>query len=339
MSDTDSHTPADTGQIPIIAPRAASSGQKPPIPDGYVLVPRAKLIRRIGPRSLIGIVVTVAAFATGMGVAGGVLYAYYDNQLSSFEQHLAAPYNQANQQFKAEATKVNQQVNGVVGQIKQLTAPLRSAAADPKALTDLPTSVGKSIWQVHTSGTAGQTVAGSAFVVSSDSTGSYLLTSYSLVQAATVSPGPTVNVSQGTGGSTPAQLYNWSKSADLALLHINTPNLPVVSWVPQATANTAIGLRVYAMGAYGARNAAADPGNVIDASTDGYQISMPLGTGYIGGPVVLSNGQVLAVGVTNYQPMGITGGAVPFVPGLQTACGTVLSCSSKTISAGVANGG
>jgi S1-C subfamily serine protease len=87
------------------------------------------------------------------------------------------------------------------------------------------------VWFVRTLDEAGQPSVGSAFVAFSDSSQSFLLASFTTVRAATGEPGPDVVVRKGDDEMR-AELTAWDPANDLALLTVDRPNLPALTWAP-----------------------------------------------------------------------------------------------------------
>ena len=77
---------------------------------------------------------------------------------------------------------------------------LQKFAASGSTLTGLLDKARPSVWFVSTLDQAGAPSVGSAFVVFSDNQTSFLLASYTTIQAATQQPGPAVTLAQARRG-------------------------------------------------------------------------------------------------------------------------------------------
>jgi len=141
-----------------------------------------------------------------------------------------------------------------------------------------------------------------------------------------------VTVRQG-GTSMTVSVYNWDPPTDLALIIIpkgNTPALPTAS----ASPGPQIGDRVFSVAGIGSLGAQATQGAVSDVSSAGIEHTAPVGQAFQGGPLVNSDGQVVAVASRGYAPLNFTSDSVWFAPLIQDACNRVLSCPNGTFSAG-----
>jgi S1-C subfamily serine protease len=273
----------------------------------------------------------ILAFAIGAGFSGVVLFSYYQ-----FRQ------NQAD-------TKVNALISGYKGQFARAEADLNAAVAAAKAniatqlkgaqalqsgpaqVAALIKQVAPSVFFVHTLDASGQPAVGTAFVVSSNSNQSLLLTSYTTVTAATRAPGPPVYVSQGDAGAqTPVTVRTWDPQYDLALLILPKGGLTPLS-AASTTPSAQPGDRLFAVSGLGAAGASLTQGSVIDVSSSGLQVDASIGTSFQGGPLIDQSGHVVAVGSRSYAPLGFTSDGTYFVPFVEAACNKVLSCPGGTL--------
>jgi S1-C subfamily serine protease len=186
---------------------------------------------------------------------------------------------------------------------------------------------------VQTRDEQGATEVGSAFVVANTDTQSLLLTSLDVVASSTIAPGPEIRVQQGDKDLV-AQLWSWDGDLDVALLIVDDPELPALEWASDETAARALSSGVYVVGAQGGLGATAIPGSVIDQNAAGFQHTAVIGTAYRGGPILTNKGEVLGLASLAYQPLGYDPGEVHFSPPIGRACGTVLTCSGATPTAG-----
>jgi S1-C subfamily serine protease len=304
----------------------------PPAPGGLLPTTRRGMFRyRVLPRSVIGVSVMILAFAIGAGFSGVVLFSYYQ-----FRQ------NQAND-------KVNSLISGYKGQFAKAEADLNAAVAaaranidnqlknvqsqqiSPTQIAGLVKQVAPSVYFVRTKDASGQPSVGTAFVISSNSSQSLLLTSYATVAAATVAPGPSVTVSQGdSSSSTPVTVKTWDKNYDLALLILPKGGLTPITAAPTSPAPTP-GDRLFLVSGLGTAGASVIDGTVVDASSSGLLMDAPLGTPFQGGPIINLSGQVVAVGSRSYAPLNFTSDTTFFVPYVEAACAQVLSCPGGTL--------
>lgn len=279
---------------------------------------------RVLPKSVLGISMLILAFGLGAAVSGTALYMNYqykkdrsDALVRTFDARAA----RARETLKADATNAR-------AQIQTDLAPLRKLAATGETLETLLNKSQPSIWAVRTYDEAGQAVIGTAFVVASDSEKSFLVTSFNVVRAATVKPGPDILLRKGDE-ELKATLWTWQEDRDLALLILDKPSLPRLEWA--APTDTKLGTQVFALSGLGTAGGAITQGFVADVSTSGIQHTAPTGTSFQGGPIMNDRGKVVAVASRVYAPLGFTSDGVWFAPPISAACQKILKCPAGQV--------
>jgi S1-C subfamily serine protease len=277
---------------------------------------------RVIPKTVLGISFTMLVAGLAMAVSGTLLFMQYrfrQDESDALVRNFPA-------QVRLGQRAVQNEGNNARALIQQDLAPLQKLAATSKTLNDVVTAAGPSVWAVRTRDVDGQGVGGSAFVVASDDQKAFLLTSLAVVRASTAKPGPEIKVRKGDN-EVAATLWTWDEAKDLALLVINTGNLPPLSWAAPGTA--ALGDQVFAVSGFGGSGAAILEGRVADPSADGLQHSAPIGSLFRGGPLLNTDGRVVAIASRDFTPIGIP--AEGFATPVQSACGTVLRCSGNRV--------
>jgi S1-C subfamily serine protease len=174
---------------------------------------------------------------------------------------------------------------------------------------------------------AGQPSVGTAFVLFSDSERSFLLTSFTTVRAATVDPGPGVEVSQG-GNGLPVQLTAWDEGRDLALLIAEeTPNLPAIAVADPSSVGS--GDRVFAVSGLGAAGGAVVQGIVSDVAANAIQHDAPVGPQFQGGPMLNSSGELVGIASRSFAPLGFVPDTVFFGIPVREACAELVQCPAE----------
>jgi S1-C subfamily serine protease len=271
----------------------------------------------------------ILAFAIGAGFSGVVLYSYYQYRLNQTD------------------TKVNNLVNGYKGEFSQAESDLQSAVAaadaniadqvkavqqaqtSPTVLATLVRQMAPSVYFVHTLDANGEASVGTAFVISSNSTESLLLTSYTTVEAATHNPGPPVYLEQGST-NTQVSVRTWDPTYDLALLVLPQGNLTALTAAPSSPASQP-GDHLYAVSGLGTAGASITQATVVDVSSGGLALDAAIGPAFQGGPIINQSGQVIAVGSRTYSPDGFTSASVWYAPYVEAACSQVLSCPGGSL--------
>lgn len=300
-----------------------------PAPAGYQ--GSGAFRERILPRSVLGIASLILAFAIGAGFSGVILYSYYQYKLNQTNDRVNALISGYKGQFAKAQADLNADVAAAKANIAAQLKAVQRQQASPAVLASLTKKVAPSVFFVHTLDANGQPSVGTAFVISSSSSQSLLITSYHTVEAATRSPGPAVYVRQGTGSDQAVTVRAWDPRYDLALLILARGNLPVMNPAPTNPAPQP-GDRLFAVSGLGSAGASLAEGSVVDVSASGIEVDAPIGTAFQGGPLVSPDGQVVAVSSRTYAPLGFTTDGVWYAPYVSAACNKILSCPGGNLS-------
>jgi S1-C subfamily serine protease len=313
------------GTTGTAAPRLADRpAQTPELPQ-----PKSRLRTRILPRSVLGISSLILAFAVGAGFSGVVLYSYYQYRLNQTNDRVNALISGYKKQFTNAEGDLAAAAAAARANIQSQLKTIQQLQVGPAALAALVKQVAPSVFFVHTLDVNGQPSVGSAFVVTSDSTQSLLVTSYTTVQAATHSPAPPVYIRQGNI-DTPVTVRAWDPQYDLALLVAPQPNLHVLPAAPASPAPSP-GDRIFAVSGLGSAGASLAQGSVIDVSASGLTEDAAVGAAFQGGPLINQAGQVVAVASRAYAPLGFASDGVWFAAYAEAACNKVLVCPGGTL--------
>lgn len=299
--------------------------------------PGAGFRARIAPRTALGMAAVVLAASLGAAFSGAVLYAYYSFQLQKTNDRVNTLINTYQKEFQSaqgdlanETTQDKEIINNALG-------PLKTASVSGNTLENLDMKLAASMFFVSTKDQSQQPSVGSAFAIASDASQTLLLTSYTTIKAATIKPGPPVTLSQGNGAPQTVTVYDWDPATDLALILLPRGGVPALP-VAAASPGPQIGDSVFAVAGIGALGAQAAQGTIVDASSSGIEHTAPVGAQYQGGPIVNSQGQVIAVASRSYAPLNFSSDSVFFAPPVRAACNRVLSCPNGTLSGPGASG-
>lgn len=175
---------------------------------------------------------------------------------------------------------------------------------------------GPSVFTVSSLDEAGRPVEGTGFVAGSFGGQTYMLTSLSIVKAATRIPGPDVVVRSG-GSESKATLWTWHEERDLALLVLGR-TAPSLNWADQNPAPKA-GDKAFVMPGGGA---GAFGGAIAAISPTGVQHNIAGDDRRLGAPLLNDRGQVLGI-----LTRGVAGDLSTALP-MSATCERVLSCGS-----------
>ena len=279
---------------------------------------------RLLPRSVLGIAALMLAAALGAAFSGAVLYAYYEYRLDSNETAIDRYVTGFDERLDTAVDIIETEQDEARSAVRQELEPLRQLAASGETLAEILETVEPSVWFVATRGEEGAASVGSAFVVFADAEQSFLLTSFTTVQASARRPAPPIELRKGDD-RLDATLVTWEEDRDLALLSVGRGNLPRLDW---STADPVIdpGERIFAVSGLGSRGASVTQGTVTDVSGAGIQHDSPVGTQFQGGPLVTAGGEVVGVASRRFAPLGFTTDTVWFAPPIRSACERVLRC-------------
>ncbi len=294
--------------------------------EAKALMHRRPLWRgRVIPKTVLGITFTMLVSGLAMAVSGTLLYMNYryrQDQSDALVRNFPQQVRQAQRAVQNEGRNAR-------SLIQDELEPLRKLAATAETLTTVLTAAEPSVWAVRTFDVDGQGTAGTAFVVASDDEKTFMVTSLSVVKASTAKPGPQILVRKGNNESA-ATLWTWDDKRDLALLVVTgLGNQPPLSWA--APTATRLGDQVFIMSGFGANDASIVEGRVGDVFADGIQHTAPIGTHFRGGPIIDSQGRVVAVASWNYAPLGFTSTGVFFAPPIAASCEQVLRCLNNRV--------
>lgn len=294
--------------------------------DGSVPRPsRLARIRAALPRTVLGMSIIILLMSMAAAFSGAVLYAYYEarqqdtnNKVETFVGSFASEVDAARKLVKNEGDVAKTEVKDQLGELQKF-------AASGKTLTDLTKKASPSVFFVSTVDGSGAPSVGSAFVVFADTQQSFLLTSFTTIAAATQKPAPAVTLRKQGQDDLKATVFTWDEARDLALLTVPKPGLPALPWVPTGE-QPGLGDRLFALSGLGSGGSSVTQGSVADISADGLQHDTPVGPQSQGGPLLDSEGRVVAVASRRYSPVGFSTDAVWFAPLIRMSCEKVLRC-------------
>lgn len=285
---------------------------------------RAARWTRVLPTSALGLAAVLFCASVASAFTGAVLYAFYEYRLGQTEDRVDAFEAGFEDQLEGALDRIGEERDTAVGQVQSQLAELERFAASGETLVSILEATAPSVWFVATLDEAGQPSVGSAFVVFSDAEQSFLLTSYNTVRAATQEPAPPITARNGDE-EVPVTLTQWDPANDLALLTLDRPDLPALSWAA-TDPPLQIGDRVFVVSGLGAAGGSISQGFVADVSASGIQHDAPVGAAFQGGPLLSSSGEVLAVASRAYSPLGFAPEAVFFGVPIRTSCTSVIRC-------------
>ena len=294
--------------------------------------PRLPRRERILPRSVLGLSAFILAISLGAAFSGAVLYAYYQYRLDQNEERIDQYVRTFDERLETAKKIIEKEQEEAKAAVRAELEPLEKIAASGETLEQLLQKVAPSVFLVETVDENGAPSVGTAFVVFSDAEQSFLLTSFNTVRAATRQPGPGITLRKGDD-RIGATLFTWADGRDLALLVVDRGNLDRLPW-STGDPVVRVGDRLFGISGLGGAGGSVTQGFVGDVSQSVVQHDAPVGFQFQGGPLVNSNGEVVAVASRTYSPLGFAPDDVFFGVPIRDACIEVLRCPEGDEAAG-----
>ena len=253
-------------------------------------------------------------------------YAYYQHRLDQnekFNTDFAAAFQTS---FDNARKTIDADGKNARSDIQAELEPLKRLQAGGDVVNNLVKTVAPGVWFVQTQDETGAASVGSAFAVAGDDKQTLFLTSYATVRAATRQPGPAVTLRKGDQ-SVKVTVWTWQEDKDLALLIAPKLDTPKLAFAP-ANPPLKLGERLFAVSGLGGSGGSVTQGFVADVSAAGIQHDASIGQAFQGGPLVNSDGKVVAIASRTFAPLGFTSDGVWFGVPPRAACERVLKCPS-----------
>ena len=256
--------------------------------------------RHFWPPSALGIVVISVVVSMLVGFTGALIYTSSDNaQIAAVDP--------------ADQTRT-------LPTAPPVTEPAGPTTTKPPEILNPEAIAAKarpSVWSVSSLDEAGRPVEGAGFIAGSFGGQTYLLTSLSIVRAATRIPGPEVAV-RNAGSEVKATLWTWQEDRDLALL-VTGRTAPSLSWAEDEPP-TKVGDKVYLVAADGSPVA----GVLTGISPTSIQHNIHVDERRQGAPILNERGQILGMATLSVNSLS-TDTVFSAVP-IGASCERVLSC-------------
>ncbi len=275
-------------------------------------------------RSVLVWMLIFALTGVAFGASGAFWWASFDSQISDLRRDTS--------DFGERSAAAQDELEGLrdeaLGEIDAALSPLQGFLSESQML-QLAETYSPSLVAVATLDEGGQPSVGTGFAVISNDRETFYLTSYKVVEASSLAPGPAITVRRG-GEELAAQLWNWDPGRDMALLRVEAPDAELLEWADDGAMGALLGRRVFPVSAVGGAGAALTAGMVIDLSAAGLQHTAPVGAAFRGAPIVNVEGRVVAVTSTDYQPLGFDPGPqIHFAVPVADVCRSLISCGAN----------
>jgi S1-C subfamily serine protease len=275
------------------------SGRTPTLSD---LDHQPFLRRHFWPPSAFGIVVISVVVSMLVGFVGALIYTSSDNA-----QIAVDPTDEA-------------RIAPTIPNTTEPAGPTTTKAPEILNADGISKKATPSVWSVSSLDDNGRAVEGSGFIAGSFGGQTYLLTSLSIVRAATRIPGPDIVIRNG-GSEVKATLWTWQEDRDLALLVVGR-SAPSLSWADSTPAAKA-GDKVYVVGGSGG---GAIAGVIAGVSPASIQHNVFVDERRQGAPLLNEKGQVLGMVSLALNPNALPGDTTFLAVPISAACDRVLSC-------------
>jgi len=284
-------------------------------------------------RSVLLWMLIFALVGVAFGTSGAFWWAHFNteiNQLRTDTQDFETRSQSASADIDKQKTDAETEINNAL-------KPLKGFLTETQTI-QLSQVFAPSVYTVVTLDDQGRPSVGTAFSVVTNGNETLLLTSYTTVRAATVNPGPGINLRKNGTPDIPASLVSWDTDHDMAVLRVAKGNIPVLDWATDDVLSQSLASRIFPVSGTGGNGATLTSGTLIDQSQAGFQHTAPLGNDFQGGPIVNADGKVLGMASLTYSPLGYDNGEIHFSPPVSAACAKVLNCGGGTRTAGAPGG-
>jgi S1-C subfamily serine protease len=272
-------------------------------------------------RSILLWMLIFALMGTSAGGTAAVFWTHFNTQIAELREE-TEDFDKRSQVAEARIEMLrNQAVEDLDNRMKDL-AP---ALAEPRTL-QAAKLLSPYVWFVSTLDENGVPSVGTAYSVATDDRSTLLVTSYNVVRAGSVRPAPPIKLRKDPD-EIGAELVNWDSGNDLALLRIDRPNQPVLEWAPEDAQAKLVGTRLYVVTGFGGAGATLNSAMTIDQNAKGLMHDGRIGTAAQGGPMVTTDGKVVAVASLVYQPLGFDPGELHYAVPVRKACDVLLTCT------------
>ena len=261
-----------------------------------------------------------AVIGVAFGASGAFWWANFNTEVSELRDKVDSFENLS----QDAVSSIEEEKASALADLNNTIAPLRGLLSEVQVIQLAP-DYAPYVYTVETLDEEGHASPGTAFVVVSEDGQSFLLTSFDVVKAASVQPGPAIDLVKGTE-RIPAQLWDWDAPTDLALLRIDRGGLETLEWADEAVMEKALGSRVFPVGGLGGVGASLTSGVINDQNASGIQHTAEVGYAWRGAPIVNIDRKVIAVASLAYEPLGFPPGEVHSAPPIGVACTTVIAC-------------
>jgi S1-C subfamily serine protease len=275
-------------------------------------------------RSVLLWMMIFALTGLAFGATGAFWWANFNSQVSQ----LRSDTQDFESRSASASSNIDAQRKKALAEIAQAVAPL-SNLQSANVIPQLAASFSPSVYAVATLDNQGRPSVGTAFAVTTSSSNTLLVTSYTTVQAATVAPGPAIMLTK-AGAQIPAHLLSWDAPHDLALLQIDQGGVKVLDWADEKAQSKALGSEIFPISGTGGAGASLTAGQLIDQTSQGFRHTAPIGSDFQGGPIIDVDGKVIGVVSFAYNPLGYDeGGSIHWAVPIADACIRVLVCGGS----------
>lgn len=284
---------------------------------------------RVLPRTLLGIVVSLMLFATGAGVSGAVLFAYYEARVTESENKIAEFATDLDRRVADGVSTLEVVSENAESRLSGVLGPFEDLLQNPDGLPGIVGETSSAIALVETSNEEGKPEFGTATAVGAVGGETIFVTAFNVVSANSAEPAPPITLRKGSE-TIPASLVGWDVDLGLAVLVATTNSFSLGVFAPLDKLGILTGSPVFSISAL---NTAVVPGAVAVVTSDGFRHSGPADSDFRGGPILNGDGEIVGFVNNSYQPSGIPGGNVPWSPTVVQLCKVLLECEDEQITA------
>jgi S1-C subfamily serine protease len=290
---------------------------------------RDRLLRRVfGDERHMGLWILplfVMAALLGAVLVGGLAALYYGQQVDDLEETTKA----ARHDLKKVADNVGRAAENAR---KDINRQVNQARDEFSRHSPIDSPAGSGIYSVSATHPDGEVRVGSAFAVYSNSSETYLISTYQLVATGEAGFIPSVDVFL-PDQTISMRVHNVDRDRDLSVLVVSGGPLPVLKWRP-VDEPVQIGDALYAVGIAGVNTPTVLEGRVAGVNDVAVVPDLSLNSFLTGAPLVDGSGRVVAIASENYAPFGVVEGTLFYAPPIRAVCEILIDCTAEDLGAG-----
>jgi S1-C subfamily serine protease len=266
----------------------------------------------------------VMAALLGAVLVGGLAALYYGQQVDDLEDTTRS----ARRRLENVADDVDKAAEDAR---KDIAKQVNQAKDEFSRQSPLQSPADAGIYSVSATHPDGEVRVGSAFAVYSNSSETYLISTYNVVATGEAGFIPSVEVFL-PEQTVSMRVHSVDRDRDLSVLVVSGGPLPVLKWRP-IDEPVKQGDALYAVGIAGVNTPTVLEGRIAGVNDVAVVPDLPLNSFLAGAPLVDGSGRVVAIASQHYAPFGAVEGTLLYAPPIRTICEILIDCTAEDVGA------